>query len=108
MLISSECWKISDFQKGRKKRNLPHDWVEQKGKEREVGKKEFRTRPTLLRSICIRGKESAPWEAPDWQGNQLGWRRCLKASEKSTATGLRKEKQRAAQMISATAQHTTA
>ena len=64
--------------------------------------------PTLLRSSCTRGKESAPWVAPDQQGNQLGWRRSLKASEKSTATSLRREKQRAAQMIRTTAQHTTA
>ena len=44
---------------------------------------------------------------PDQQGNQLGWRRSLKASEKITATGRRREKQRASQMISTSAQPET-
>ena len=42
----------------------------------------------LLRGICERGKESAPWEDEPRQ------RWSLKASEKRAAASLRREKQR--------------
>ena len=56
------------------------------------------TGPALLGGGCEKGKESFPFShtgrLPDWQGYQKGWRRSLKALEKSSRTGLRREKQR--------------
>ena len=73
-------------------RNLPYNWEEQK-REREKKKES--------------GKDQHSWEgamkeernphlgrAPNWWGDQLGWRRNLKASEKSTGAKLRRAKQR--------------
>ena len=47
-------------------RNPLHNWVEQKGKKREIeeGKKKKRIRigPALLKGSYKIGKESTPWE----------------------------------------------
>ena len=82
-----------DLRPPQRVRNLPHNWIEQKGKEREE-KKGIRTGPALLRGSHARGKESAPWEATQLMGRAARTQGNLSASEKSAGAGLRRAKQR--------------
>ena len=82
-----------DLRLQKREENLHINWIGKKMKrERREKKNQDGTR--LLRGSCERRKELAHCEAPNWQGDQPGWRGSLKVSEKSTADCLRRAKQR--------------
>ena len=88
-LAQNTYWMLAeDLKPPKRTKNPPHNRVQQKEK------KGIGTEPALLIVSCETEKDSAPWKATNWQGNQLGQRSKLKASEKSTSAGWRREKQR--------------
>ena len=110
-LMQNTYWILAeDLRKPKRARNPSYNWVEQKReRERERGrerkrKKGIRTGSVLLRGSCERGKESIPVSFP-WRSD--GWRDKLKSSQKSTAAGQRREKERVVETIGTTAWDTT-